>query len=110
MNEFADAKQIALLGIALAVGLLIGVERGWTTREAKEGERIAGLRTYGLISLLGACAGLLAQHEPRNGRRTVGALCASFAYETSRHAYSLGGKRVLSGGLFPAPNAGGLHG
>jgi uncharacterized membrane protein (DUF4010 family) len=62
VNEFADAKQIALLGIALAVGLLIGVERGWTTREAKEGERIAGLRTYGLISLLGACAGLLAQY------------------------------------------------
>ena len=62
MNEFADAEQIALLGVALAVGLLIGVERGWTRREAKEGERIAGLRTYGLIALLGACTGLLAQY------------------------------------------------
>jgi uncharacterized membrane protein (DUF4010 family) len=62
VNEFADAKQIGLLGIALAVGLLIGIERGWTTREAKEGERIAGLRTYGLIAVLGSCAGLLVQY------------------------------------------------
>ena len=58
MNGFADAEQIILLGIALAIGLLIGIERGWRLREAKEGERIAGLRTYGLIGLLGGVAGL----------------------------------------------------
>jgi len=62
LNDFADAKQIALLGTALAIGLLIGVERGWKSREAKEGERIAGLRTYGLTGLLGGGAGLLSQY------------------------------------------------
>jgi len=62
VNEFTDAKEIALLGIALALGLLIGVERGWKLREAKEGQRIAGLRTYGLIGLLGGTAGLLFQY------------------------------------------------
>ena len=62
MNGFADAEQIALMGIALAIGLLIGVERGWKFREAKEGERIAGLRTYGLTGLLGGGAGLLSQY------------------------------------------------
>lgn len=62
MSDFTDAKEIALLGIALAVGLLIGVERGWKLREAKDGERIAGLRTYGLIGLLGGTAGLLFQY------------------------------------------------
>ncbi len=62
MNEFADAEQIVLLGIALAIGLLIGVERGWKLREAKEGDRIAGLRTYGLIALLGGVTGLLSQY------------------------------------------------
>lgn len=62
MNDFTDAKEIVLLGTALAVGLLIGVERGWKLREAKEGERIAGLRTYGLIGLLGGTAGLLFQY------------------------------------------------
>lgn len=60
MNDFADAKQIALLGIALAIGLLIGVERGWKAREAEEGKRIAGLRTFGLTGLLGGAAGMLA--------------------------------------------------
>ena len=62
MNGFADAQQIALMGIALAIGLLIGVERGWKFREAKEGERVAGLRTYGLTGLLGGGAGLLSQY------------------------------------------------
>ena len=62
MNDFVDAEQIALLGTALAIGLLIGVERGWKSREAKEGERIAGLRTYGLTGLLGGGAGVLSQY------------------------------------------------
>ena len=62
MNGFADAEQIVLMGIALAIGLLIGVERGWKFREAKEEERIAGLRTYGLTGLLGGGAGLLSQY------------------------------------------------
>lgn len=48
------------LGVALVIGLLIGVERGWQRREAKEGERVAGVRTYGLTGLLGGCAALLA--------------------------------------------------
>ena len=50
------------LGVGLAIGLLLGVERGWKEREAKEGERIAGVRTYGLIGLLGGAAGLLSIH------------------------------------------------
>ena len=62
MNNFADSEQIALLGIALAIGLLIGVERGWKSREAKEGARVAGLRTYGLTGLLGGGAGVLSQY------------------------------------------------
>jgi len=59
LDDFADAKQIALLGIALAIGLLIGVERGWKARDAEEGKRIAGLRTFGLTGLLGGAAGML---------------------------------------------------
>ena len=62
MNDFADTEQIILLGIAIAIGLLIGIERGWKSREAKDGKRIAGLRTYGLIGLLGCVAGLLSQY------------------------------------------------
>ncbi|MEA2116145.1 MAG: MgtC/SapB family protein [Thermodesulfobacteriota bacterium] len=60
MNE--EQQILYTLGVALAIGLLIGLERGWKEREAEEGERIAGLRTYGLISLLGGGMALLAKH------------------------------------------------
>lgn len=55
-----EAAAPALLA-ALAIGLLIGVERGWQRREAEEGTRIAGVRTYGLLGLLGGVVGLLWQ-------------------------------------------------
>lgn len=48
------------LAVALALGLLIGIERGWKERGAGEGERVAGVRTYGLIGLLGGGTALVA--------------------------------------------------
>ena len=54
-------NDILLLGIALAIGLLIGIERGWEKRATKAGERVAGLRTFGLIGLLGGITGLIVQ-------------------------------------------------
>ena len=56
-----ELENFKLLGIALAIGLLIGLERGWHTRDRDEGMRVAGLRTYGMISLLGGLSGILAQ-------------------------------------------------
>jgi uncharacterized membrane protein (DUF4010 family) len=49
------------LGVALALGFLIGLERGWQDREQPEGTRVAGVRTFALIGLLGGVIGLLAQ-------------------------------------------------
>lgn len=49
------------LAVALAIGLLIGIERGWKKRESVEGSRIAGVRTFGLIGLLGGASALLSQ-------------------------------------------------
>jgi uncharacterized membrane protein (DUF4010 family) len=58
----SEEQQILYrLGAALAIGLLIGVERGWHEREAKEGGRIAGVRTYGLVGLLGGGMALIAE-------------------------------------------------
>ncbi|WP_112662646.1 MgtC/SapB family protein [Microvirga flavescens] len=57
-----DDPLLQRLAIALAIGLLVGLERGWQQREEAEGERTAGLRTYGLSSLLGAISAVLAQH------------------------------------------------
>jgi uncharacterized membrane protein (DUF4010 family) len=47
------------LAVALAIGLLIGLERGWQAREEAEGERTAGLSTYALAGLLGGTSGAL---------------------------------------------------
>jgi uncharacterized membrane protein (DUF4010 family) len=53
------------LALALAIGLLIGLERGWQLREEAEGERTAGLRTHALTGLLGGiCAALSAATQP----------------------------------------------
>lgn len=49
------------LATALAIGLLLGAERGWRDRDVAEGGRTAGIRTYALMGLLGGVAGLLSQ-------------------------------------------------
>ena len=56
------------LAIALAIGLIIGVERGWKERNRVEGSRVAGLRTFGLIGLSGGLFAFLADIlSPRPG-------------------------------------------
>ena len=54
-------QPFGYLALALAVGLLIGLERGWQARGLPEGGRIAGLRTFGLLGFLGGVASLLGQ-------------------------------------------------
>src|SRR5262245_33725783 len=54
-----DLQTFERLGLALAVGLLIGLERGWRERAAAEGSRVAGIRTFALIGLGGGLAALL---------------------------------------------------
>jgi len=51
---------IARLGLALAIGLLVGLERGWREREAADNSRTAGIRTFGLSGLLGGIFASLA--------------------------------------------------
>jgi uncharacterized membrane protein (DUF4010 family) len=48
------------LGVALAIGLVVGIERHWEQRDEPAGQRTAGVRTFALIGLLGAAAGALA--------------------------------------------------
>ncbi|OAP35606.1 hypothetical protein AU381_11880 [Sinorhizobium glycinis] len=54
---------ILRLGLALAIGLLVGLERGWREREAPAGSRTAGLRTYGISGLLGGILAALSDAQ-----------------------------------------------
>jgi uncharacterized membrane protein (DUF4010 family) len=51
--------QLQGAGLALALGLLVGVQRGWALRSEPAGSRFAGIRTYGLLGLAGGLAGAL---------------------------------------------------
>src|SRR5690554_2335622 len=60
--QFIAANQATLrLAVALLLGAIIGLERGWGAREQKSGERIAGIRTFSLIGLLGGISAVLAE-------------------------------------------------
>ena len=48
-----DESLLHRLAVALGVGLIIGVERGWKSRREASGRRAAGLRTFTLAGLLG---------------------------------------------------------
>ncbi len=48
----------------LAIGGLVGLERGFKLRNQKAGTRVAGVRTFTLIGLTAGLAGLVAHRQP----------------------------------------------
>ncbi|MBK1886753.1 MULTISPECIES: MgtC/SapB family protein [unclassified Marinobacter] len=61
-SQFLATNQTTLnLAVALLLGAIIGLERGWGSREQKSGERIAGIRTFSLVGLLGGISTVLAE-------------------------------------------------
>lgn len=85
---------ILRLGLALAIGFLIGLERGWHERAEEEGHRAAGLRTFALIGLLGGIFGSLSAAGGHlllaAGFVTTGTALAAFMWRDSenRHDFS----------------------
>lgn len=51
------------LAVALAIGMVVGLERGWRLRDEPAGSRVAGIRTFGLAGLLGGAAAAMAQES-----------------------------------------------
>jgi len=103
MYEMDTAELIQRLFVALAIGLLIGLERGWRTREEQEGERAAGLRTHGLAALLGGVWGALALQFAHDGGAIAlglafvlfGALVGVFRYREIIHNRSFGATTLV---------------
>ena len=57
--DYIHAWEWSGMILALALGLLVGIERGWAHREEAPGTRFAGVRTFGLLGLAGGIAGAL---------------------------------------------------
>ena len=70
--DLASLEPILRLALALALGLLVGLERGWHTRLEKAGSRVAGFRTFGIVGLLGGVWSELAVY--------VGPIILGFAF------------------------------
>lgn len=64
MNGVFLPPEVSGLVAALAIGLIVGLERGWHDRDLPEGSRVAGLRTFTLTGLLG---GVLGHLQPNFG-------------------------------------------
>ncbi|PSJ47566.1 hypothetical protein C7H85_01655 [Zobellella endophytica] len=58
----AGHQTLARLGLALLLGTLIGIQRGWQSRDTRAGLRVAGIRTHALVGLLGGLVALLGTH------------------------------------------------
>ena len=56
MSWYWQALSVAA---ALACGLLIGIERGFTLRREGTGARVAGVRTFSLLGMVAGVAGLI---------------------------------------------------
>jgi uncharacterized membrane protein (DUF4010 family) len=81
LNQFAAVPEDLLglaqrLGLAIAIGFLVGVERGWKQRHEADGARVAGLRTFTLSGCLGGLSGAL---FPLVGPLPTAALILAFA-------------------------------
>ncbi|ATQ67043.1 MULTISPECIES: MgtC/SapB family protein [Methylosinus] len=90
------------LSVALGIGLLIGLERGWQARADEEGERAAGLRTHALAALLGAVWGAIGDQTGIGGAVSLGlafvvysAAMALFRYRETERDETFGATTVV---------------
>lgn len=58
----SDDGIVIGLAVALALGALIGIQRGWQYRELEAGQRVAGIRTHALVGLFGGLSAALGDH------------------------------------------------
>ena len=103
MNFGLELAPFEHLGLSLGIGLLIGLERGWETRAMADGQRVAGLRTYGLVGLLGGCTALAAGKDGTLllglGTLAVTILFAVAYFRRSQNTSDIGATSALAGVL-----------
>jgi uncharacterized membrane protein (DUF4010 family) len=68
---------LSRFAVALGIGLLVGLERAWRSRDEAPGSRAAGIRTFAISGLLGGIVGALAQAV---GAGAAGGLIVGIAF------------------------------
>ena len=96
-----ELRELSMrLGLALAIGFVIGLERGWKERDEREGHRTAGLRTFSLIGLLGGIFGALSLGGDRlllaAGFVTTGACVAAFMWREGQRDKDLSATSLIA--------------
>ncbi|MGD9979900.1 MAG: MgtC/SapB family protein [Hyphomonadaceae bacterium] len=89
------------LAMALGIGFLVGVERGWKHRDAPEGARAAGLRTHAVIGLMGGITGAMLPAVGEIGFAAIalvfGAAFVTFKVRESQHDNDLSVTGTIAG-------------
>ena len=70
------AAEAVRVGAGLAIGALVGLERGFKLKDMKEGTRVAGVRTFSLLGLGAGIAGLIAAAQPAAALALIAAMLA----------------------------------
>ena len=103
LHSAPDIDLLQRLAVALAIGLIIGIERGWQERDVAEGERALGLRTHALAGLLGGVWGAIARGQGGSGLIALGLAFLVFAIASSvfrlrevRHQRTFGATTIVA--------------
>ncbi|HEX2803600.1 MAG TPA: DUF4010 domain-containing protein [Sphingomicrobium sp.] len=73
------AQEAIRVWAGLAVGALVGLERGFKLQSQREGHRVAGFRTFTLMGLTAGISGLLAGSQPFVSAAVVAAMLGYLA-------------------------------
>lgn len=71
-----QVEILSRLSVSLAIGLLVGLERGWRSRHEEDHQRAAGFRTFAISGLLGGVSGAIGLNA---GGIVVGLVFLGFA-------------------------------
>jgi uncharacterized membrane protein (DUF4010 family) len=98
MDLFDSFQRLAL---ALAIGMVIGIERGWQARDYAEGQRTAGVRTFALSGLLGGVLAAVSLPDRfivlASGFLVHGAVLAAFSWREIAARQNFSATTVIAG-------------
>jgi uncharacterized membrane protein (DUF4010 family) len=79
---------LSRFAVALGIGMLVGLERGWRSRDEQPGQRTAGIRTFAISGVLGGAFGAIAT-ATGGAASAAGAIVLGFGFATFAAVFAL---------------------